>query len=113
MKSVQTKETNQTKLAQLDNSKQLVSCSISEIAQAVTVLSSIRVNNSTPDQILMASAMIQKEHPNLTLGILQQIILDGIMQKYNFSEQPQYNDMPSLMFWLKKYQRSKQINFPR
>jgi hypothetical protein len=87
----------------LDNNKQLVSCSVNEVSQALTILSSIRVNNSTPEQVITASAMIIKEYPKLTLGELQQIIVDGIMQKFNRSEQPQYNDVPSLMFWLRKY----------
>lgn len=91
----------------MDNSKQLVSSSINEIAQAVTVLSSIRVNNSTPEQIITASALIQNEYPKLTLGELQQIIIDGIMQKFNNTNQPQYNDVPSLMFWLRKNKLDK------
>lgn len=45
--------------------------------------------------------MIKNEYHNLTLGELQQIIIDGILQKYNTTKQPQYNDVPSLMFWLK------------
>lgn len=52
---------------------------------------------------MTASALIQSEYPKLTLGELQQIVLDGIMQKFNKSEQPQYNDIPSLMFWLRKH----------
>lgn len=51
--------------------------------------------------------MIQNEYPNLTLGELQKIIIDGIMQKFNKSEQPQYNDVPSLMFWLRRYSVDK------
>lgn len=51
--------------------------------------------------------MIQNEYPELTLGELQKIIIDGIMQKFNVSEQPQYNDVPSLMFWLRRYKIDK------
>jgi len=76
------------------------------------MLNSIRNNDSSPEQVLTASALIQKEYPKLTLGELQQIIVDGIMQKFNVSDQPQYNDIPSLMFWLKKYLRSKQRSYP-
>jgi hypothetical protein len=80
----------------------LNSCSINEVCQAITILNSVRNNNSTPEQLLTASAMIKNEYPNLTLGELQKIIIDGIMQKFNKSEQPQYNDVPSLMFWLRR-----------
>jgi hypothetical protein len=52
---------------------------------------------------MAASALIAKEYPKLTIGQLQKIIIDGIMQKYNKSDQPQYNDIPSLLFWLRKY----------
>ena len=65
------------------------------------------MNNSTPEQIITASALIQKEYPKLTLGELQQIIIDGIMQKFNNTNQPQYNDVPSLMFWLRKNKLDK------
>ena len=72
MKSLQTNQ-NQTSLAKLDNSKQLTSCSINEVCQAITILNSVRNNNSTPEQLLTASAMIKNEYPNLTLGELQKI----------------------------------------
>jgi len=97
----------------LDNNKQLVSSSINEVAQALTILSSVRNNNSTPEQILTASTLIKNEYPKLTLGELQQIILDGIMQKFNNTEHTQYNDVPSLMLWLKISERKKSLNFPR
>lgn len=90
-------------MQQLDNNKQLASSSINEIAQALTILNSVRNNNSTPEQVLASSLLIQSEYGNLTLGVLQQIILDGIMQKFNRSNNPQYNDIPSLMFWLREY----------
>lgn len=73
------------------------------MCQAITILNSVRNNNSTPEQLLTASAMIQNEYPKLTLGTLQQVIIDGIMQKFNTSGQPQYNDVPSLMFWLRRF----------
>jgi hypothetical protein len=81
----------------------LATSKINEIAQVLTTLSSVRTNNSTPEQIMAASALIAKEYPKLTIGQLQKIIIDGIMQKYNKSDQPQYNDIPSLLFWLRKY----------
>ncbi len=87
----------------MDNNNSLASSQITEIAQVLTTLSSVRTNNSTPEQILAASALIAKEYPKLTIGELQQIIIDGIMQKYNKSDQPQYNDIPSLLFWLRRY----------
>lgn len=51
--------------------------------------------------------MIQNEYPNLKLGELQKIIIDGIMQKFNNSGQPQYNDVPALMFWLRRHKVDK------
>lgn len=92
----------------MDNNKSLNTCQINEVAQVITTLSSIRNNNSTPEQILTASAIIKKEYPNLKLGELQEVIINGILQKYNNSEQPQYNDIPSLMFWLKKNKPQKE-----
>lgn len=70
------------------------------------MLNSIRNNDSSPEQVITASALIQKEYPELTLGELQQIIVDGIMQKFNDTNQPQYNDIPTLMFWIKKRKKS-------
>ena len=106
MNSLQTNQ-NQTTLAKLDSSKPLTSCSINEVCQAITILNSVRNNNSTPEQLLTASAMIQNEYPNLKLGELQKIIIDGIMQKFNNSGQPQYNDVPALMFWLRRHKIDK------
>ena len=102
MKSLQTNQ-NQSNLATLDNSKSLTTCQVNEIAQVITTLSSIKANNSTPEQILTASALIQSEYPTLTLGGLQKIIIDGIMQKFNKSDYAQNNDIPTLMFWLRKH----------
>jgi hypothetical protein len=112
MKSLETTQ-KQATLAQLDSNKQLCSSTTNEVAQAVTLLNSIRNNNSTSDQIIVAASFIKNEYPKLTLGELQQIILDGIMQKFNNTEQPQYNDMPSLMYWLKKNNAKNVSIFPR
>jgi hypothetical protein len=87
----------------LDNSKSLTTCQINEIAQVLTSLSSVKANNSTPEQILTASALIQSEYPKLSLGELQKIIIDGIMQKFNKSDYAQNNDIPTLLFWLRKH----------
>jgi hypothetical protein len=56
---------------------------------------------------MTASALIAKNYPTLTIGELQKIIIDGIMQKYNNSDQPQYNDIPSLLFWLRRHKTNK------
>ena len=105
MKSLRTNQ-QQIESVKLDNNKPLLSSSVNEISNAISILSSIRNNNSTVTQVITASAIIQKEYPNLTLGELQKIILDGLLQKFNHSEQPQYNDIPSLMFWLRKYKKN-------
>ncbi len=103
MKHQLTTNQNQSNLATLDNSKSLTTCQINEIAQVITSLSSVKANNSTPEQILTASALIQSEYPKLTLGELQKIIIDGIMQKFNKSDYAQNNDIPTLLFWLRKH----------
>lgn len=71
------------------------------------MLSSIRSNNSAPEQILTACALIKNEYPNLTLGELQKIVIDGMLQKFNNSEYPQSNEITSLLFWLRKYKLDK------
>lgn len=95
----------------MDNNKQLASCSTSEICQAITILNSIRNNNTTPEQIITAAEMIKKEYGHITLGDLQQTILNGLMQKYAVNS-PQYNDIPSLMFWLIEAKRERMRRNP-
>ena len=102
MNSLQTTQHNQTSV-ELDNSKCLISCKETDIAKVITTLSSIRENKSTPEQIMTASVMIQKEYPSMLLGELRQIIFDGIMQKYNNSNSVHYNDIPTLFYWLREY----------
>jgi len=103
MKELSTTNHNQNNLAKLDNNKSLTTCQVNEIAQVITMLSSIKANNSTPEQILTASVLIQNEYPKLTLGELQKIVIDGVMQKFNKSDYAQNNDIPTLMFWLRKH----------
>ena len=76
------------------------------------MLSSIRTNNSTPEQVLTASALIQSEYPKLTLGQLQEIVMDGLLQKFNETKFPQSNEITSLMFWLRQWKIDKmQVNW--
>jgi hypothetical protein len=94
-------------LATLEDKNYLSLLGINEVAQAVSMLSTIRDNGSGKDQVLAACVLIQKEYPKLTINELKQVIIDGIMQKYNDTDRPQYNDIPTLMFWLKQYKSSK------
>lgn len=77
---------------------------------AMTILNSIRNNGSTPEQVLAAAAMIASEYKELTLGELKQIAIDGMLQKFNKTNQAQYNDIPNLLFWIKAYIENKRID---
>jgi len=84
----------------------LTSCSINEICRAITTLNCIKDNNITPNNINAAAALIQSEYPTLELNVLNQIILDGIMQKFNTSSYAQYNDIPNLLNWIRIYKKN-------
>ena len=103
-------QTNNQNLEQSDLTTLLTSCNTKEICRVLTTLNCIRDNNTTPSNINAAAILIQREYGYITLELLNKIIIDGIMQKYNDGVSAQYNDIPNLLNWLRIHKRRNQNN---